>query len=468
MRKSVLAFLSVLFLLPPPAPAAEEPVETGGKRVYILPVRDDIMPPMVYLVRRGVKEAMEAGADLLVLDMDTNGGRGDSMMEIIEILDNFPGEKVTFVNKKAFSAGALISFATGKIFMAPGAVIGAAAPVMMSPGGAGAQDMPNTLEAKSASAISALIRVQAEKYGHNKDVVDAMIRKTRELKLEGEEINKEGEVLTLNNTEAERKYGDPPRPLLSSGTVEDLDALLAELGFAEARRQSVVPTGAEEIARWINALNWLWLIIGIAGIYVEFKTPGFGLPGIIGVCAFALYFLGGYVAALSGLEWAALFIVGLILVILELFVFQGTVVLGIAGAMLMLMTLIMAMVDMYPGMPMVPTWPQLRVPVRDVGYAFLGSFLAVAALAKLLPKTSIYSVLVSQSTSGMESTREVQTAQSHRLGREGIALSVLRPSGKARFGDEVLDVMTQGDLIERDARVRIINHSSHAAIVEPL
>src|SRR2546429_9519277 len=78
----------------------------GQKKVYVLPVRDDIMPPLVYLVRRGVKEAMEAKADLLVLDMETNGGRVDVTEEIIEILNNFKGQTATFVNKKAFSAGA--------------------------------------------------------------------------------------------------------------------------------------------------------------------------------------------------------------------------------------------------------------------------------------------------------------------------------------------------------------------------
>ena len=92
---------------------------SGQRKVYVLPVRDDIMPPLVYLVRRGVKEAMEAKADLLVLDMDTNGGRVDVTEEIIGILNNFKGQTATFVNKKAFSAGAFISFATQKIFMAP-------------------------------------------------------------------------------------------------------------------------------------------------------------------------------------------------------------------------------------------------------------------------------------------------------------------------------------------------------------
>src|SRR6267154_4958983 len=97
-----------------------------AKKVYILPIREEIKPPLVYLVRRGVKEAMESKADLLVLDMETNGGRVDVTEEIIEILNKFKGQTVTYVNHKAFSAGAFIAVATKKIYMAPQSVIGAA------------------------------------------------------------------------------------------------------------------------------------------------------------------------------------------------------------------------------------------------------------------------------------------------------------------------------------------------------
>src|SRR6266540_2385102 len=110
MRVSLVwvAFLVAIAGLAEPAPTATNTT----RKVYILPIRDDIMPPLVYLVRRGVKEAMEAKATLLVLDMDTYGGRVDSLLEIIKIIDNFKGETLTYVNHKAFSAGALLSFAT--------------------------------------------------------------------------------------------------------------------------------------------------------------------------------------------------------------------------------------------------------------------------------------------------------------------------------------------------------------------
>jgi membrane-bound serine protease (ClpP class) len=465
-RCLVLALLAVLATSPPAACGTVS--GTHPAKVYVLPIRDDIMPPLVYLVRRGVKEAMDAKADLLVLDMETNGGRVDSTEKIIEILAQFPGETVTFVNRNAYSAGAFIAVATRRIYMAPESVIGAAAPILLSPGGTGVEAMPETMEIKTTSAISAKIRAYAQKNGHNPEVVEAMIDKQKELIIDGKTINPKGRILTLTNKEAEAGYGTPPKPLLSVGTVADLDALLAKLGFEGAERRTVRPTGAEKLATWVNALNWLWLIVGVAGIYIEFKTPGFGLPGIVGICAFALYFLGSYIAGLSGLEWPALFVLGLLLVGLELFVWPGTLVLGLAGALLMLVTIVMAMVDLYPGMPRLPAFPELALPLRDLGYAALGSILVLVALARFLPRTSLYGRLVSQAASGVDSVATRALAQASQLGWEGVALSVLRPGGKARFGDVVLDVVTQGELIENGTRVRIIGHSAREAVVEPI
>lgn len=466
-RSVVSLFVAALSLAGSGRASSPEVNEAAGPRkVFILPIRDEIFPPLVYIVRRGVKQAMDAHADLLVLDMETNGGSVAATEKIIEILSQFKGQTATYVNRNAYSAGAFISVATQKIYMAPESVIGAAAPIMMAPGGTGVEAMPETLEIKTTSAISAKIRAYAEKNGHNPNVVEAMIDKQKELVIDGKVLNPKGQILTLNNREAEREYGDPPKPLLSAGTVESLDALLERLGFAGAEVTRVEPTGAERLATWINALNWLWLIIGVAGIYIEFKTPGFGLPGIVGISAFALYFLGSYIAGLSGLEWPALFVVGLFLVGLELFVFPGTVVLGLTGACLMLLTIIMAMVDYYPGMPKVPSMPQLALPLRDLGYAILGSVVVLAVLARLLPKTSLYGTLVTQAVSGVESVREQSEQQRVEVGLEGIAVSVLRPGGKAQFGDRVLDVMTQGELIEKGARVRIIRHSGREAVVE--
>jgi membrane-bound serine protease (ClpP class) len=217
---------------------------------------------------------------------------------------------------------------------------------------------------------------------------------------------------------------------------------------------------------WINMISPLLLIIGIAGIYIEFKTPGFGLPGIVGIAAFALYFFGGYIAGLSGLEWIAVFVVGLVLLALELFVFPGTTLLGLIGAALMLVALVMAMVDVYPGMPALPTFKMLELPLRDLLIAFFGGAVAVVALSRWLPKTSFYGKLVSQTASGVATVANIERQRVSRLGQVGIAISALRPGGKAQFGNEILDVISQGELIDKGHRVKIIGHSGAEAVVE--
>ncbi len=444
------------------------PVAPPTGKVFILPIQEDIMPPLVYVVRRGVKEAMEMKADALILDMKTDGGRVDVTVEIIEIISKFPGATVTYVNNRAFSAGAFISVATQKIFMAPQSVIGAAAPIMMSPGATGVEKMPDTVEAKMTSAVTALVRVQAEKNGYNIEVIEAMIDKTKALTIDGEVLNKEGNILTLTDRQAAKEYGQPPKPLLSSGTVESMEALLVKLGYAEAQRIEIKPTGAEQLGIWITAISPVLLIIGIVGLYIEFKTPGFGLPGMVGIAAFALYFLGGYVAGLSAAGWAILFVLGLILVALELFVFPGTFIAGITGAVLMLVAIVMGMVDMYPGAPTLPTFPQLQLPLRDFSLAILVSFVLVLILARFLPRTTLFHQLVSHTASGGRSVTAPEAQPQAHLGLAGVTICPLCPGGKARFGDQLLDVLTRGEMVEKGRPVKIIGHSGPNVVVEEI
>lgn len=460
--------MAVGLLLASPAPAAAQSSTAPAGKVFILPIREDIMPPLVYVVRRGVKEAMEAKADAIILDMKTNGGRVDVTEEIIQILSRFPGLTVTFVNDRAFSAGAFIAVGTQKIYMAPQSVIGAAAPIMMGPGGTMADKLPDTMEVKMTSAIRALIRAQAEKHGHNVDVVEAMIDKTKEFMLDGEVLNKEGNILTLTDRQAAKSYGTPPRPLLSLGTAASLDDLLATLGLAEARRVEIRPTDAETLGLWLTTLGPLLLIIGMIGLYIEFKTPGFGLPGIVGIVAFGLYFFGGYVAGLSGLGWAVVFVVGLLLLLAELLFLHGTLVAGVAGVVLMLVSLVMGMVDMYPGSPAWPTFGQVRLPLRDLALALTVSGGLAVVLARFLPQTPWFRRMVSQTASGEASVQAQLARQESRVGQTGVAMSPLRPGGKARFGEELLDVVTQGELIAAGRPVRVIGHSGPEAVVEEI
>jgi membrane-bound serine protease (ClpP class) len=467
-RKWLFVYFSLLLGLPQFAQAADTSDQSTKKdQIYIIPIREDIMPPLTYLVRRGVKEAIAADAECLVLDMDTNGGRVDITEEIIQIINRFKGRKVTYVNSKAFSAGAFISVATHEIYMSPVSVIGAAAPIMLSPGG-GASEMPNTMEVKMTSGISALIRATAEQNGHDPAVVEAMIDKSKELKKGDKILSEKGQILTLTNTEAEVLYDDPPKKLLSLGTVDSLDELIELLGYSDAEIKRITPTGAEKTGTWINKISPILLIIGIIGVYLEFKTPGFGLPGILGLTSFAIYFLGGYIAGLSGLEWAAFFVVGLFLLIIELFFIPGVFIVGLLGIMLMLWSILMGLVDMDPTLPVwqIPSPTQFKYPLQVIMTAVSGSAALMFILSAFLPKTQFYHRLISETTSGDQGIQLKEQSEKELIGSTGVALSALRPGGKARFGDTILDVVTDGNMLPSGAKVRVVGFSTSDAIVE--
>jgi len=209
-------------------------------------------------------------------------------------------------------------------------------------------------------------------------------------------------------------------------------------------------------------------LIGIVGIYIEMKTPGFGLPGIAGVAGFLLYFLGGYIAGLSGWEWTVVFLIGLGLFIVEIFVLPGTIFIGLIGGAMMLAALVMAMVDLYPGTPSLPSFGQMREPLLRVLLSAALSIVVMVILSRVMLKTPMMSRMVDQGASGYRSDRQLVTVQSSRLGRVGKAVSILRPGGKARFEEEILDVVTQGEMIERGAAVRIIGFSGPEAVVEKI
>jgi membrane-bound serine protease (ClpP class) len=166
------------------------------------------------------------------------------------------------------------------------------------------------------------------------------------------------------------------------------------------------------------------------------------------------------------MEWILVFVVGLALVISELFLHPGTIIPGLIGFVLILISLVMAMVDLYPGTPTLPTLPQLRLPLENLTIALGASLVIAAILARFLPKTPIYRALVSQSASGVTSVAEQEQEQAARVGQTGVAISNLRPGGKAQFGDAILDVITQGEMISKGQMVRIIRFSGPEGVVE--
>ena len=445
-------------LVSAPVQATETPAATAPGPVYVLPIQKEIQKGLVYIVRRGVKTAMENNASALVLDMDTPGGEGEAMKEIMAIIGKFePADRTfTYVNKEAFSAGAFISAATRHIWMAPGSIIGAAAPVTLG------QEGPRELPAKFVSGFAAVIRAAAEQNGHNPAVFDAMVNKQTGLKIDGREIVAKGDVLTLTTKEATQMVGRPPRPLLADGVADSLESLIEQHVQPGARIVRIEPTGFEEIGRFIVSISPLLMAAAFLLGYIEFKTPGMGIFGIMAAACGLIFFFGHYIAGLSGYENLLILALGVGLIAVELFIFPGTFLPGIAGLALLLFGILNTMVDRYPTDPVLPTLPQLHLPALNFALGLFGGVIAILLAARFLPRTPLFRPFDLGATSPRF---EPITEEPAPRGARGQALTDLRPSGRGHLDGRVFDVLADGDFIPAGTPIQSVGSEGTTTLV---
>jgi membrane-bound serine protease (ClpP class) len=433
--------------------------------VYTIPIRGMIEPALLYVVRRGVQEAERVNAKAIIFVMDTPGGTLQAASDIVRTIQKIKVPTYTFVEKDAFSAGAIIAMATKHIYMAPGTVIGDAMPIMMAPWG-GVQEMPEDIKEKSVSAVAALIRSAAEEGGHNKELAEKMVRREIELKIGGEVISPAGQLLTLTNVEAERKLGEPKQTILSEGTVKDVNELLKIVGLEGVSVRELEVTTIERVARFIAALAPLFLIVGLLGLYIEFKMQGTIIPGAIGVLCLAIFFWGHHIAGLAGMEDILIFLLGMALLMVEILMIPGFGAIGFLGISLMLWALLDAMIEKYPGGPWYPAWPVVQVPLLKLYIALIGTAVAAMFLGKFLPGTRLFKNIGLETTSSKKAGYSASDESNSLIGLEGRALSPLRPAGTAEFGDRKLDVITRGDYLAGGTPIRIVESHGSRIIVE--
>ena len=327
---------------------------------------------------------------------------------------------------------------------------------------------------KIVSYLKARIRATSEGRGYRGEVVSAMIDADYQLKIGDKVIKEKGELLSLTATEAAKTYGDPARPLLSAGTARDIDDLIAQR-FGPGRRTvtSLEVTWSESLAVWLNAISTILLGIGLLALYIEFKAPGFGMFGIVGIICLTIVFLGSYVAGLSGHEPMLVFGLGLILVAVELFFFPGVVILALTGLILMLGSLVWAMADLWPNEPLSTAWAgdAFVAPFTNLGIGLLIALALAIALARFLPRGWVWDKMVVQSTIGgtaqvaggsVDASAEVAAL----VGRAGTAVTGLRPGGQIEIDGRRYEARVDVGAIERGQRVVVTAYSDFGLIVE--
>lgn len=453
----------------PAAAAVATPAPAAKKRVVVIPVRDQVDSPLLFIIRRGLKTAMEDSADAVVLDMKTPGGALDVTFEIMEALAKFKGQTITFINNEAISAGAFISATTDEIWFSPDGVIGAAAPVMAT-----GQEIDTTMRQKVVSYLKVRVRSASEGKGYRGRVISAMIDADYELKIDDKVIKGKGELLSLTAREAAEKYGDPAEPLLAAGLANSVEDLLAQkFGAAGFTVHKLEITWSERFAVFLRALAPLLLGAGLLALYIEFKTPGFGVFGAVGLACLAIVFLSNYAAGLSGHEPMLVFGLGLVLVAIELFFFPGVIVFALTGLVLMLGSLVWSMSDLWPDQPLSNAWAEdvFVAPLMNLGYGLLIALGLGIALARYLPRRYFWDKLVVQSSiagsaQAMGGAPVAGDEVAALVGREGVAVTGLRPSGQVEIDGRRYEARVEIGAIERGQPVVVRAYTDFGLVVE--
>ncbi len=448
-------------------PAVEK--QAGPVRVKVIPVREPIAKPVLYILRRGLKEAQAEGVGTVVIDMETPGGDLGTTLEIMAALDKFEGETVVYVNQEAISAGAIISSAADEIYFAPGGVIGAAAAVS-----GGGEEIAETMKQKINSYLSAKVRSVNAGKAHRADAVRAMMDADFEFKIGDVVVKPKGELLSLTAEEAAKVYGEPPVALFSAGTRETLEDLLEKKFGRDAYTLTRLEVSwSEELASAINRIAPVLMGLGLLCVFIEFKTPGFGFFGIAGGLLLALVFFGHHAAGLSGHEAALVFLLGAALVAVEVFLIPGTLVAGLAGGTLMLGALVWSMLDVWPGEPPTLDADTLFRPVLNLALALAIALVGGAALWRFLPKGWILSrIAVGGAPAGAaqaagaspERSREISAL----IGREGVAVTALTPSGQVEVDGGRYEAQVAVGAVEAGARVRVVERRAFALLVKAM
>ncbi len=419
-----------------------------GGEVWLLAVEGDIGRGMTSYLQRGLNEAEKAGAAAVILEFSTPGGYLDAAQACRDLILGAKVRTIAYVNREAYSAGALLAIACAEIYFAPGGVMGAATPVYFDPQGR-MEEAPEKL----VSAVRALFRATAEVRGRDPRVAEAMV--DPHVEIPG--LIERGKLLTLTaKTAAEWGYCE--------GEAGTLAEVLELAGLSGA----VVRVFEYRWTDWlVDALTNPWvasllIAVGALGLLVEMFTPGFGVPGTLGLASLALFFWSHYLAGLAGWESLVFFLAGIIAIILEVFVFTATDF-GIAG----IIGLILIGLGFYTAMTGPFTQPdQAMRAIGAVALALVASLVGFAAFLTWVPKSRLrLGGVVLKSAIEERAVGRLAPATSPYVGKRGKTLTDLHPVGKAEFEGEQLDVVAEEGFIPKGSAVEIVRDEGYRKVV---
>lgn len=462
-----------------------------------LDIRDPIDIQTVALVKRAFRKARSEGLSEVFLKINTPVGLVASMEEIVTLqaaLEDDEVKAVAWITHDGLSAGALIALGCDKIFMATGARIGSATPKMF---GWSTRLMIETAEEEYAGMVSAVRSVANRNHGKDAALlagamVDPRIQVFQVRYVDEDGLAKRGifpkqEFETMQDRGVKilesRPLNDNDEPLilstaeairvgLAAGQIDTLNELYAEFGHDPA---SIGPplefTWSEQLAGFLHSLRFFLLIGGLIMVIFAVQMPGTGLPEALAVLCFIFFFAGSWLIGLAEITEILLFVLGLALLVVEIFVVPGTLIAGIAGLIAILVALFLSLQNFGSSGSFFEQelltqnlWRLLGVMVA----VMVGGFL----LSRFLPKVPLFGGLLLNPDAGAPQETSSAAVGGNRLvgleGRNGTALTDLRPSGRASIDGEPYDVVTEGRYLERGADVRVFKVSGNRIVVEPV
>ena len=405
--------------------------------VYIADINKEIDLGLAPYIKRVIKEAEQKKAKYIIFNINTFGGRVDAATQIKDAILDSKVKTIAFINKRAISAGALIALSCDKIIMVKGSSIGASTVV---------NESGQKVSEKYQSYMRAEMRSTAERTGRRTDVAQAMVDERIIVKDLADDSTT---LVTLTSDEA-IKIG------FADTILADKQEILDYLGVSNAKIIENKSNLAEDFVRFLNTpiVSSLLIMIGLVWFFTEIKTPGWGLPGTAAIIALALFFGSGYILDLATGFEILLFILGVVLIIAEIFFIPGFGIFGILGIIFVVGSLFLGLIGDLPTVD----GSILSAAIIQLGATFVFTGIVIAILIKYLPKTEMMNNLILHDSidAKVDYTSSIPD-NSHLIGKEGISLTDLRPSGTAMFGGKRYDVVADNEYINHNCKIKVMS-----------